>query len=204
MFGYSREEFLELEIPQVVPPENLELVFSKMALEEIAPYEVELLRKDGSRFWAELQAKSHLSYGENIRVAAMRDITDRKIGEDSRRESEAKYRALFEATNTGYLILDDRGRVLDANPEYVRLTGHATFEEIAGRSVVEWTAPHDQERNAAEVAKCMKVGFVDDLEIDYVARTAPSPPSTSTREWSRATRGPGSCRCAGTPRSGSR
>ncbi len=87
---------------------------------------------------------------------------------DVLRDSEAKYRTLIETTNTGYLILDGQGIVLDANQEYVRLTGHTSLAQIVGRGVVEWTAQHDQKRNAAEVAKCMKAGFVSGLEIDYV------------------------------------
>jgi PAS domain-containing protein len=38
-------------------------------------------------------------------------------------ESEDKYRFLIDATGTGYVILDDRGGVVDANLEYVRMTG---------------------------------------------------------------------------------
>ncbi|MFZ1935642.1 MAG: PAS domain S-box protein [Thermoguttaceae bacterium] len=87
---------------------------------------------------------------------------------DQLAESEAKYRLLVETTGTGYLILDEEGKVVDANREYVRLTGHRTLAEIMGRSVVEWTAPHDAERNAREVAKCLKTGTVRQLEIDYV------------------------------------
>ncbi len=83
-------------------------------------------------------------------------------------ESEAKYRHLVETTDTGYLILDDQGKVVDANDEYVRLSGHRTLSEIIGRTVVEWTAPYDVQRNAAEVAKCLKAGAVRQLEIDYV------------------------------------
>ena len=65
-----------------------------------------------------------------------------------------------------------KGRVLDANAEYVRLSGHKTLQEILGRSVTEWTAPNHQERNAAAVADCMKTGVVRNLEIDYAGRTA--------------------------------
>ncbi len=88
--------------------------------------------------------------------------------EEALRESEQKYRALVETTNTGYLIVDLQGKVLDANAEYARLSGHCSVEEVLGRSVIEWTAPHDRERNAEEVKKCSQKGFVRGLEIDYV------------------------------------
>src|SRR5271157_2010434 len=83
-------------------------------------------------------------------------------------ESEEKYKLLIEMTNTGYVILDSQGRVIDANQEYVRMTGHLRLEEILGKNVVEWTAKHDLERNAEEVRKCFELGFVRNLEIDYV------------------------------------
>jgi PAS domain S-box-containing protein len=79
-----------------------------------------------------------------------------------------KYRFLVEATHTGFVILDGAGRVLDASAEYVRMSGHQALEEILGRSVVEWTAPHDLERNAAEVAKCLATGSVRDFRVDYL------------------------------------
>ena len=98
--------------------------------------------------------------------------TDRGIRKqhEKMRESEEKYRTLINTTDTGYLILDEAGKVIDANQEYVRLTGHETLDDILGRSVIEWTAPHDLERNAKEVKKCLEQGFVKDLEINYVHR----------------------------------
>ena len=97
------------------------------------------------------------------------EIEDRKQAEEAVRESEEKYRALVETTDTGFVVIDGKyGKVFDANSEYIRLTGHQTLDEILDRSVVEWTAPYDQGRNATEVAKCFKQGFVRGLELDYV------------------------------------
>ncbi|MCY2990688.1 MAG: PAS domain S-box protein [Planctomycetota bacterium] len=100
------------------------------------------------------------------------------------RQSEEKYRALVEATATGFLILDAHGKVREANDEYVRLTGHDTFAEIAGRSVMEWSAPHDLERNAAEVKQCAKRGWVRSLELDDVnPRGEITPIEPLNRSW---------------------
>ena len=98
------------------------------------------------------------------------DITSRKEAEEKLRQSEEKYKLLVEATHTGYVILDSSGRVIDANQEYVGMTGHEALDEILGRSVVEWTAEYDLERNAEAVRKCADTGYVRGLLIDYVSR----------------------------------
>jgi PAS domain S-box-containing protein len=106
--------------------------------------------------------------GEPFRIAVLvSDITERKRAEQAIAESERKYRYLVETTDTGYLILDDAGCVVDANEQYVRLTGYRSLAEIMGRTVGEWTAPHDAERNAREVQKCLQQGSVRQLEVDY-------------------------------------
>ncbi len=66
------------------------------------------------------------------------------------------------------MILDDQGRVIDANQEYAHLTGREKLEEVIGQNVLEWTAPYDLERNSSEVRQCIDQGFVRNLEIDYV------------------------------------
>ena len=108
--------------------------------------------------------------GSPFRIAVViSDITERKQAEERLAESEAKYRDLVETTDTGYLILDEEGRVVDANAEYVRLTGHRSLSEIIGRRVEEWTAPHDAQRNALEVEKCLQTGYVRQLEVEYLS-----------------------------------
>jgi PAS domain S-box-containing protein len=92
----------------------------------------------------------------------------RKRAEEALRESEEKYRALIETTGTGYVIVDMQGRVIDANPEYVRLTGRRALQEILGRRVTEWTAQHDLARTAEAVRRCAELGFTRNLEIEHV------------------------------------
>jgi PAS domain S-box-containing protein len=81
--------------------------------------------------------------------------------------SERKYQALVEATNTGYMILDSEGRVLEANQEFLRLTGRPAFAEILGRRVVAWTTASDRSRAEEALRACLAQGRVRDLELDY-------------------------------------
>ncbi len=99
----------------------------------------------------------------NIEMALYKHKT-----EEALRKSEEKYKNLVETTDTGYHIVDGEGKVIDANDEYVRLTGCGNLDEILGRNVLEWTAEHDIERNKKEIEKCYKKGFTRGLEIDYV------------------------------------
>ena len=128
------------------------------------------MRKDGSTFWAEISATFLWSdNGKPVGIIGItRDITERKKAEAALRESEEKHRVLIETTATGFVIVDAKGCVLDANDEYVRLAGYEKLEQILGRNVTEWTAVYDQARNAEEVKKCAASGFVRGLEVDYV------------------------------------
>jgi two-component system, cell cycle sensor histidine kinase and response regulator CckA len=131
--------------------------------DEVLNFENRFRCKDGSYRW--LEWRSYPS--GNMIYAAARDITEQNRAAETLKESAEKYRALVETTNTGYVILDHNGNVLDANREYIRLTGHQELDEIRGRNVMEWTAQHDADRNGREIIKCFKQGFIRDLQIDY-------------------------------------
>ena len=109
-------------------------------------------------------------------VSLLDDITSRVQTEKALRESESLYRALIETTGTGYVIVDGHGKVIDANREYVSLSGHKDLKEIMGRSVIEWTAPGEQEKNTKAVAQCARDGFIWNFEVDYIDKAGKTTP----------------------------
>ncbi|MGC2433170.1 MAG: PAS domain S-box protein, partial [Desulfobaccales bacterium] len=131
--------------------------------------EYQIRRKDGTLRW--IQGRSQIFCDEAGKVdyvsGILFDITEQRRTEEALRESEEKYRGLIETTSTGYVIVDTEGKVLDANPEYVRLTGHKELKEIMGRSVIEWTAQQDRGKNADAQEQCQKTGVVKHLELTY-------------------------------------
>jgi len=134
--------------------------------------ETEGVRDDGTRFNARIHAiPLPDDEGKATRfIEVVEDITERKKAEDALRRNEEKYRTLIETTGTGFVIIGRDGCVLDANPEYVRLTGHTRLEEIMGRNVIEWTAEDERERNAEAVRQCLRDGFIRNFEINYTGR----------------------------------
>jgi PAS domain S-box-containing protein len=171
MLGYSETELLSMSVKDLHPaealPHILERIDSIKETKQPPPRDIPFLRKDGSVFYVEVVSKFLIYNGRPCSMGIFRDVTERKQAEEALAESEAKYRQLVETTDTGYLILDGEGLVVDANREYVRISGHHDLAEIIGHSVVEWTAPYDKARNAQEVGQCVETGRVRQLEIDY-------------------------------------
>jgi PAS domain S-box-containing protein len=171
LLGYSREELLVMTPSDIDAPDSgvdatsitRRLEFGKNVL-----FKQTHIAKDGRRIPVEINSRVFTFDGRPAVISLVRDISERDRAEMKLRESEDKYRQLIETTGTGYVIVDDKGRVTDANHEYAHLTGRQKLEDIIDHSVLEWTAPYDLERNAAEVQKCVEQGFVRNLEIDYV------------------------------------
>jgi PAS domain S-box-containing protein len=91
-----------------------------------------LLRKDGSRFPAEISsAVIKDSDGQSRAVISVaRDISERKRAEKRLRERDAQYRSIFEATSDGVIINDLDGFVVEANPAACMMHGYARDDFI--------------------------------------------------------------------------
>jgi PAS domain S-box-containing protein len=172
MLGYTEKELLQFDISKIHPKQDLPYVTEQFKKQLDGKIDIArnlpVLRKDNTVFYADINSVPMRLNGKDVLVGFFIDITEQKQDESKIKESEEKYRALINTTDTGYVILDGKGIVLDANQEYVRLTGHKGLSEIKGRSVMGWTAKYDFERNIQEVKKCFKKGFVRDLDVDYV------------------------------------
>lgn len=66
-----------------------------------------------------------------------RDISERKKAEMALRESEERFRNLFENSTIGIYRTTPDGRILLANPALVRMLGYSTFKDLALRNLEE-------------------------------------------------------------------
>lgn len=89
------------------------------------------------------RARDELELRVTERTAELREanrvlkeqIRERQRIEEALRESEARFRSLFENATIGLYRTTPDGRVLLANPALIRMLGHETFEEIARRNL---------------------------------------------------------------------
>ena len=89
---------------------------------------------DDSVHWIVGRAEVHRNAaGEAVRVTGIGlDVTDLKLAQQARRESEEQYANLFRTMNQGVLYLDGGGVILSANPAAERILGLAA-DRMRGR-----------------------------------------------------------------------
>ena len=113
-------------------------VYNNDVLREKAQGEEEfrVVWPDGSVHWIVGKAKVHRSAaGEAVRVTGVvLDVTDLKLAEQARHESEEQYANLFRTMNQGVLYLDGEGVVLSANPAAERILSLAA-DQMCGRQL---------------------------------------------------------------------
>jgi two-component system cell cycle sensor histidine kinase/response regulator CckA len=146
--GYRREELIGEPFSIVLPPEGAEAALARrQALhsgrDHFFSYETEIVRKDGTRILAEVTSTNVMENGQLIAyLVVARDITGRKRNEVSLRESEERFRAMFEqaATGMGYNTLE--GRWVRVNQRLCNIVGY-TREELLARTFRDITHPDD-------------------------------------------------------------
>ena len=102
------------------------------------------VRDKGGR-WYSLRVRPYLTLDNQVDGAVMVlvDIDTLKRSEHAVRESEARYRAIFESTNVGVSETDlETGRLLRVNDQFARIAGY-TAAELIGKTFLELTHPDD-------------------------------------------------------------
>jgi len=124
IFGYTDEEAIGRMGTEWIHPGDRDTVMANMLADIEEPYEVTALRKDGSTFPCEIQARVEQYKGHTIRITALRDITLRRQTE-KKFLSEAKRRAILMANSgDGIAILNKDFRVIEANQRFAEMLGY--------------------------------------------------------------------------------
>ena len=106
MLGYTREEFLAMDVPQIDVPEQAErlpAILEKLFAEGRVLFETEHVAKDGRRIPVEVSARLFDLQGVSAVLSVTRDITERRKMEEERLELEARHRQAQKLESIGTL-----------------------------------------------------------------------------------------------------
>jgi PAS domain S-box-containing protein len=134
-YGYGEDEFLAMTIEQIRPTEDAGRVRAHLAerrQDGVRNSGVwRHLRKDGSLIDVEVVSHGITYAGRPARLVLAIDVTTRMAAEQALRDSESRYRSLFEQIPDGVAHAGADGRVIAANDAWLRMVGYA--REDVGR-----------------------------------------------------------------------
>lgn len=131
MFGYKRKDLVGKDITKIIYPEIYHKVIAENRANKIThPFEAEGIRKDGSIFPIEVEARNIAQTNKKtFRVTAFRDITVRKKSEADNKKLSI---AIEQSANT-VVITDIYGDIQYTNPKFTEITGY-TAAEVLGKN----------------------------------------------------------------------
>ena len=141
ILGYQSEEIIGQNISMLYPKEEVAAGIPQREIKlALAPGRSEVegwrLRKDGSRFWAEVsiiamhdQEHRLLGFGK-----IMRDATERRNADSSLKKSRAMFERLFENAPDAIIVVDSRGVIRKVNQQVEPFFGYLR-EELLGQRI---------------------------------------------------------------------
>ena len=142
--GYERDELIGKnvsELAKIISVKSLPIVVANLqkivAGSGIVTYQVEMLKKNREPVTVEINGVAIRKEGKVVSIlAVLKDITERNRSELQIRESEEKYRNIFESANDIILLLDNKGKILDVNRRLTDIGGYEP-DELIGKNVSE-------------------------------------------------------------------
>ncbi|MHA1909459.1 MAG: PAS domain-containing sensor histidine kinase, partial [Candidatus Thorarchaeota archaeon] len=148
MLGYSVNELVGAPFSNHIVPEDLERIkdsYRKRIDGEVpSEYDIRLIHKNGTLKHARLKAANFEYEGKLSTIATITDVTERRKTEDDLRESEQRYRLLYENLSDGLFITNIEGIITMCSSQGAGLFG-ATPDEIIGTHFVKSIHPDYRE-----------------------------------------------------------
>ena len=154
-YGYSREEFLSMRLPDIWPPGDRgrhPIAPSAARPQPFSPSRHVL--KDGRIADVEISAVDLPGGYVRRRMALSRDVTEQKAAERALVESERKYRHIFDLAPVGIYQITPEGRILTVNPAFASMLGYESPEELVSGHTAQdlYFQPEDREEAIREFA----------------------------------------------------
>jgi PAS domain S-box-containing protein len=165
--GYTEKELCGMHFWDIVHPDYRDMIKERghnrqQGKEMPLAYEFKIIAKNGTEKWVSLSGNPIKYEDKPTALISVTDITERKITETALRESEIKYRRIFESFEDVYYQTDENGIIRVLSPSVYRLTGWSPDELIGKPASDIYVRPEDREKLLIELST---KGFLRDYEV---------------------------------------
>lgn len=129
-------------------------------------------RKDGSTFDAQLSGSTVKDDGDKpiCIIGSFLDVSESKRAEKALRESEEKFRRMFQDVTDAITVTDLKGVITDVNERTLELHDYESKTELLGKSAFKLIAPCDHDKAVANMQKTIKEGSVKGVEYTLIRK----------------------------------
>jgi len=132
--GYSYEELIGLKIWKLFADESLLEIRRRVANKDTEPYESIFIRKDGSRWPAEIQGRNFTYKGKQARAACVRNISQKKVLQQKLNSIERHRQQIINNTPLILFALDPQGIITLIDGKALQTLG-LNNDDLIGQSI---------------------------------------------------------------------
>ena len=174
--GYEPEELLGKSPFEFIHPDDKKKLFSILknyvntklkkfftGKELLISKRIELRFKDKEENWRNFQSTGNI-VGDQL-LFITRDITDHKKVEERIKQSEEKYRSLFENMPVAYYRTDREGNFIMITPAGVKLFGYDSLKDILGKNIPKYFYFNSEDRKKYLKKLEKNKGYLKDFKL---------------------------------------
>ena len=163
--GYSREELLSMSFSDLLLEESINggIEHFKILIETNAAKADLLFRhKSGTKHWCDIES---VKLSESRFLVYTKDISERKLAEQSLKISEEKYRTMLNASPDGILLIDLQGTITEVSEIGYEIFDADQRDDLVGKNFHQFI-PSDETNSIKDIfEKTVSEGLVQNVEL---------------------------------------
>lgn len=175
LFGISAEEAVseQFDLMTIIAEESVPFVTERLkrAVEgkfRESKYEMKALTRNYGKRDLEVNVTEIVWQGKDAIQGIYRDITERKEIENTLRQSEEKYRDLFQYAPVGIYQSTREGKIITANDQLARILGYDSTAELMSQNIKDFYVSHETRESL--INEYAPTGSTANLEIQWVRK----------------------------------
>ncbi|MCB1192849.1 MAG: PAS domain S-box protein [Leptospiraceae bacterium] len=173
LFGYVKSDLNHFKLYQFIAEgyiQSFQTFIKDVQMQVNIQIEVVCRRKDNSKFEAEVNGTIFEFNQQKHILSIIRDISKQKRWEQALKESEERYRTLYEETPAMLHSIDQEDKLVSVSKHWLKVLGYEK-EEVLGKHSTDFLTPESREY-ALKIAMPIffRVGEIKDVPYQFVKK----------------------------------